>query len=63
MIEEQAIQIDQLAKANVAASSSTPIAAAAAATIHMGLAAQNHKTHSSAALFDQCSSCSHAAMQ
>ena len=61
MIEEQAIQIDQLAKANVAASSSTPIAAAAA--IHMGLAAQNHKTHSSAALFDQCSSCSHAAMQ
>jgi len=62
MIEEQAIQIDQLAKANVAASSSTPIAAAAAA-IHMGLATQNHKTHSSAALFDQCSSCSHAAMQ
>ena len=35
MIEEKAIQMHQLAKANAATSSSTPIAAA----IHMGLAA------------------------
>ena len=61
MIEEKAIQMHQLAKANAAASSSTPIAAAAAAAaIHMGLAAQNHKTHSSAALCAQCLSCNNA---